>query len=71
MAQSFDFDKWNSDLAISDTVLCKLSDGTSIENALADGQQLSTLTVRNGGVTAINGRDLPLSVHCNCWPLHR
>ena len=63
VAQSFDFDKWNSDLAISDTVLCKLSDGTSIENALADGQQLSTLTVRNGGVTAINGRDLPLSVN--------
>lgn len=63
VAQSFDFDKWNSDLAISDTVLCKLSDGTSIENALADGQQLSTLTVRNGGVTAINGRDLPSSVN--------
>ena len=63
VAQSFDFDKWNSDLAISDTVLCKLSDGTSIENALADGQRLSTLTVRNGGVTAINGRDLPLSVN--------
>lgn len=63
VAQSFDFDKWNSDLAISDTVLCKLSDGTSIENALADGQQLSTLTVRNGGVTAVNGRDLPSSVN--------
>ena len=63
VAQSFDFDKWNSDLAISDTVLCQLSDGTSIKNALADGQQLSTLTVRNGGVTAINGRDLPLSVN--------
>ena len=63
VAQSFDFDKWNSDLAISDTVLCKLSDGTSIENALADGQRLSTLTVRNGGVTAINGRDLPSSVN--------
>ena len=64
VAQSFSFDTWNSDLAISDTVLCKLSDGTSLENALADGQQLSTLTVRNGGgVTAINGRDLPLSVN--------
>ena len=64
VAQSFDFNKWyGGDLAISDTVLCKLSDGTSIENALADGQQLSTLTVRNGGVTAVNGRDLPLSVN--------
>ena len=64
VAQSFDFNKWyGGDLAISNTVLCKLSDGTSIENALADGQQLSTLTVRNGGVTAINGRDLPLSVN--------
>ncbi len=64
VAQSFDFNKWyGGDLAISDTVLCQLSDGTSIENALADGQQLSKLTVRNGGVTAINGRDLPLSVN--------
>ena len=64
VAQSFSFDKWNSNLAISDTVLCKLSDGDSIENALADGQQLSKLTVRNGGgVTAINGRELPLSVN--------
>ena len=61
VAQGFE---WNGgDLAISDTVLCKLSEGTSIENALADGQQLSKLTVRNGGVTAINGRDLPLSVN--------
>lgn len=63
VAQSFDFDKGNSDLAISDTVLCNLSDGNGIGNALADGQQLSKLTVRNGGVTAINGRDLPLSVN--------
>ena len=62
VAQSFSFDRFG-DLAISDTVLCNLSDGTSIENALAAGQQLSTLTVRNGGVTAINGRDLPLSVN--------
>ena len=61
VAQGFE---WNGgDLAISDTVLCQLSEGTSIENALADGQQLSKLTVRNGGVTAINGRDLPLSVN--------
>lgn len=61
VAQSFE---WHGgDLAISDTVLCKLSDGTSIKNALAEGQQLSKLTVRNGGVTAINGRDLPLSVN--------
>ena len=60
--QNFSFDRFG-DLAISDTVLCKLS-GNGIENALADGQQLSTLTVRNGGgVTAINGRDLPLSVN--------
>ena len=62
VAQSFSFDRFG-DLAISDTVLCQLSDGTSIENALADGQKLSKLTVRNGGVTAINGRDLPLSVN--------
>ena len=62
VAQSFSFDRFG-DLAISDTVLCQLSDGTSIKNALADGQQLSTLTVRNGGVTAVNGRDLPLSVN--------
>ena len=62
VAQNFSFDRFG-DLAISDTVLCKLS-GNDIENALADGQQLSTLTVRNGGgVTAINGRDLPLSVN--------
>ena len=62
VAQSFSFDR-SGDLAISDTVLCNLSDGTSIENALAAGQKLSKLTVRNGGVTAINGRDLPLSVN--------
>ena len=62
VAQSFSFDRFG-DLAISDTVLCQLSDGTSIKNALADGQQLSTLTVRNGGVTAVNGRDLPSSVN--------
>ena len=61
VAQSFEWD--GGDLAISDTVLCNLSDGTSIENALAAGQKLSKLTVRNGGVTAINGRDLPLSVN--------
>ena len=61
VAQSFSFDRFG-DLAISDTVLCKLSDN-GIENALADGQKLSMLTVRNGGVTAINGRDLPLSVN--------
>ena len=60
VAQSFEW--YGGDLAISDTVLCKLS-GNGIENALAVGQKLSTLTVRNGGVTAINGRDLPLSVN--------
>lgn len=60
VAQSFE---WRGgDLAISDTVLCKLSDN-GIENALADGQKLSKLTVRNGGVTAVNGRDLPSSVN--------
>ena len=62
VAQSFSFDRFG-DLAISDTVLCNLSDGNDIGNALADGQQLSKLTVRNGGVTAVNGRDLPLSVN--------
>ena len=60
VAQSFEWD--GGDLAISDTVLCKLS-GNGIENALADGQRLSKLTVRNGGVTAVNGRDLPSSVN--------
>ena len=61
VAQSFSFDRFG-DLAISDTVLCKLSDN-GIENALADGQQLSKLTVRNGNVTAINGRSLTLSAN--------
>ena len=62
VAQSFEWD--GGGLDISDTVLCKLSDVTSIENALADGgQKLSKLTVRNGGVIAVNGRDLPLSVN--------
>ena len=61
VAQSFSFDRFG-DLAISDTVLCKLSDN-GIENALAVGQKLSKLTVRNGGVTAVNGRDLPSSVN--------
>ena len=60
MAQGFEW--YGGDLAISDTVLCKLS-GNGIENALADGQKLSKLTVRNGGVTAVNGRDLPSSVN--------
>ena len=60
VAQSFE---WHGGvLAISDTVLCNLS-GNGIENALADGQKLSKLTVRNGGVTAVNGRDLPSSVN--------
>ena len=60
VAQGFEWD--GGDLAISDTVLCQLS-GNGIENALADGQKLSKLTVRNGGVTAVNGRDLPSSVN--------
>ena len=60
VAQGFEW--YGGDLAISDTVLCKLS-GNGIEIALADGQKLSKLTVRNGGVTAVNGRDLPSSVN--------
>ena len=45
------------------TPFCASCLSNGIENALADGQKLSKLTVRNGGVTAINGRDLPLSVN--------
>ena len=46
---------------ISDTVLGELPDG--IQKLLPAGQRLSTLVVRNGGVTAMNGRTLPLSTN--------
>ena len=51
----------NNTYTISDTVLGELPDG--IQNLLPAGQQLSTLVVRNGGVTAMNGRTLPLSTN--------
>ena len=51
----------NNTYTISDTVLGELPDG--IQKLLADGQQLSTLVVRNGNVTAMNGRTLPLSTN--------
>ena len=51
----------NNTYTISDTVLGELPDG--IQNLLADGQQLSTLLVRNGNVTKMNGRTLPLSTN--------
>ena len=41
---------------VSDTVFGELPD--DIETALAAGQKISTLTVRNGNVTAIAGREL-------------
>ncbi len=46
---------------VSDTVFGELPD--DIETALATGQKLSKLTVRNGNVTAINGRSLTLSAN--------
>lgn len=46
---------------ISDTVLAALPNG--MENALAGGQQLSKLVVRNGNITAING-PLPRAMYC-------
>ena len=46
---------------VSDTVLGELPDG--LQKLLPAGQQLSTLVVRNGNVTAMNGRTLPLSVN--------
>ena len=46
---------------VSDTVFGELPD--DIETALAAGQKLSKLTVRNGNVTAINGRSLTPSVN--------
>ena len=60
--QSCNFNTYgNNTYTISDTVLGELPDG--IQNLLADGQQLSTLVVRNGNVTAMNGRTLPLSTN--------
>ena len=60
--QSCNFNTYgNNTYTISDTVLGALPDG--IQNLLADGQQLSTLVVRNGNVTAMNGRTLPLSTN--------
>ena len=51
----------NNTYTISDTVLGELPDG--IQKLLPAGQRLSTLVVRNGGVTAMNGRTLPLSTN--------
>ena len=60
--QSCNFNTYgNNTYTISDTVLGELPDG--IQNLLADGQQLSTLVVRNGNVTAMNGRTLLLSTN--------
>ena len=60
--QSVDFSTYgNNTYTISDTVLGELPDG--IQKLLPAGQQLSTLVVRNGGVTAMNGRTLPLSTN--------
>ena len=60
--QSCNFNTYgNNTYTISDTVLGELPDG--IQKLLADGQKLSTLVVRNGGVTAMNGRTLPLSTN--------
>ena len=60
--QSCNFNTYgNNTYTISDTVLGALPDG--IQKLLADGQQLSTLVVRNGNVTAMNGSTLPLSTN--------
>ena len=60
--QSCNFNTYgNNTYTISDTVLGELPDG--IQKLLPAGQQLSTLVVRNGGVTAMNGRTLPLSTN--------
>ena len=60
--QSCNFNTYgNNTYTISDTVLGELPDG--IQKLLPAGQQLSTLVVRNGGVTAMNGRILPLSTN--------
>ena len=60
--QSCNFNTYgNNTYTISDTVLGELPDG--IQKLLPAGQQLSTLVVCNGGVTAMNGRTLPLSTN--------
>ena len=60
--QSVDFSTYgNNTYTISDTVLGELPDG--IQKLLPAGQRLSILVVRNGGVTAMNGRTLPLSTN--------
>ena len=51
----------NSKFAVSDTVFGELPD--ALEDALAAGQKISKLVVRNGNVTAINGRSLTLSTN--------
>ena len=51
----------NSKFAVSDTVFGERPD--ALEGALAAGQQISKLAVRNGNVTAINGRSLTLSTN--------
>ena len=60
--QSCNFNTYgNNTYTISNTVLGELPDG--LQNLLPAGQKLSTLVVRNGGVTAMNGRTLPLSTN--------
>ena len=60
--QSCNFNTYgNNTYTISDTVLGELPD--ALEDALATGQKISKLVVRNGGVTAMNGRTLPLSTN--------
>ena len=51
----------NGKFTVSNTVFGALPD--DLEGALAAGQQISKLVVRNGNVTAINGRSLTLSVN--------
>ena len=51
----------NGKFTVSNTVFGALPE--NLEGALAAGQQISKLVVRNGNVTAINGRSLTLSVN--------
>ena len=51
----------NSKFTVSDTVFGALPE--NLEGALKAGQQISKLMVRNGDVTAINGRNLTLSTN--------
>ena len=60
--QSCNFNTYgNNTYTISNTVLGELPDG--IQKLLPAGQQISKLVVRNGNVTAMNGRTLPLSTN--------